>query len=275
MEAALGPLDIVSLSKEKEKSLPKTKPLTIEALAKSLESILKETAEHLRNESGKNFLYKHPNGWKRKHFKTLKEISQFKPQHIHPQLICENASDESSFATPNSSTSSKDKDSDSELEPWALIKDFEYRSLTHQINEFIRTWELTPATKYVVIAQEKKIEHVTPYGERYFAEAHFSKPTPKCPNPLAVAKVYFYIHVSNLLPNDYPVNVTYRFEGYKTEFNAMGIRKIIANKFQNYFINSIIHMKLAFYAKLCRCRNPVSPGWTAKKSSTSEGTFLN
>ena len=266
MELGLGPLDIVKLSEEKEKNLPK--PIDAIAVAECLEGIVQQAAKYIEDDVGKNFLYKNPNGWRRRHGKIIKEFPKLRPAIIAESLKCASSSDES-FATPSPSTSSEDFEF--KLEPWALIRDFEYSLLVHQVNEFVQTWELTPATKFVVIAKEHKIEHVPPYGNRYFVEAHFSKPTPKCPNPLAVAKAYFFIHVSRMLPTDYPINVTYKFEGYKTEFYAMGARKIISNKFQNYFINSILHMKLAFYAKLCSCRNPLNPVKTRKKSTALQG----
>ena len=246
MNVALGPLDIVELSREKAKRLPK--PINAIAIAKYVEAIVQKATRLLKDNAARYFLYKNPNVWRRK--TATYELDECNAPLSTEEFVLQ-------------------------LVPWALIKNFEYALVVQQINEFIQTWELTPATKFVVIPREHKIEHVPPYGNRYFAEAHFSKPTPKCPNPLAVAKVYFYIHVSHLLPSDYPVNVTYKFEGYKTEFSTIGVHKIMANTFQNYFISSILHMKLSFYAKLCECRNPISAVKSRKKSTVSAELLHN
>ena len=273
MDIALGPLDIVERSKEKEKNLPA--PINTAKVSKCLEGILQNAVKLVQDNAGRDFLYKNPNGSKGDGIqnrvpppfrKPSSRLKSFKVGKLESSISSSSSSDSNSyfFGPPSCSTSSEDYDY--RLEPWILIKDFKYPLLVHQINEFVATWELTPATKYVIIAMENKIEHVPTYGDRYFVEAHFSQPTPRCPNPLAVAKVYFTIHVSNLLPNDYPVNVTYQFEGYKTVFSAMGKNKIKSNKFQNYFISTILQMKLAFYAKLCDCRNPISPLKQRKKS---------
>lgn len=253
MNGALGPLDIVELSREKIKRLPK--PVDTKAVAKCIEAIVQKAVRLVKDNAGRDFLYKKPNAWRRKKMNSEPDAFNDPLSGTYNRMPCEN------FVL--------------HLEPWALIKNFKYDLVVHQIKEFIETWELTPATKFVILTKEHKIEHVPPYGDIYFAEAHFSKPTPKCPNPLAVAKVYFYIHVSHLLPSDYPVNVTYKFEGYKSKFRTFGEHKIVPNTFQNYFISSILHMKLAFYAKLCECRNPISAVKSRKKSTASGDLLRN
>ncbi|KAM7347500.1 uncharacterized protein ACRADG_007068 [Cochliomyia hominivorax] len=246
MDSALDPLDLVKHSERIVKPIEPS--INTEALAQFLEDIAQEAATLINSDYKQEFLYKNPNGWKKKYEQKLINARE-------PSLKRFSYSSSSiSFQKPSSSTSS-DEDEELFSEPWVLLENFEFSLAVRQISEFIHSWELTPATKFVVIVLDK-VEHCYPFGERYFVEAHFSKPTPKCPNPLAVAKVYFEINVSHLLPYDYPVNVTYKFEGYESQFYAMGEHKINSNKFQRYYIDTILHMKLAFYAELCECHNP-------------------
>ncbi|KAI8125586.1 hypothetical protein CVS40_4495 [Lucilia cuprina] len=268
MDSALDPLDLVKHSERIEKHTVPT--IDTDALAQYLEEIAQEAANLINRDSKQEFLYKNPNGWQQK--KLYYNVKKFYQKTGVTKMdsskdIDSTSSNSISFAAPSSSTSSEELEI--KLEPWSLIEDFKFPSVVHQINEFIQTWELSSATKFVVIALDK-IEHIPLFGKRYYVEAHFSKPTPKCPNPLAVAKVYFQINVSHLLPSDYPVNVTYKFESYKSQFYAMGALKISSNKFQRYYIDSILHMKLSFYAELCECRNPLKPLEKRKKSEESE-----
>lgn len=251
MDSALDPLDLVKHSARIEKT-----PATLidsKALAEYLEDIAQEAANLINDDSKQEFLYKNPNGWKQRVRRDKSNIEQ----------SCSSSS-EISYKAPSTSTTSEEEE-EFITEPWCVLEDFEFPKVVRQINEYIQTWELTPATKFVLIATDK-FENYYPFGERYFVEAHFSKPTPKCPNPLAVAKVYFQINVSHLLPSDYPVNVTYKFEGYESQFYAMGAYKLHTNKFQRYYIDTILHMKLMFYAELCECRNPLKPLEKRKKS---------
>nr|XP_013100992.1 unnamed protein product [Stomoxys calcitrans] len=236
-EEALGPLNLVQHSALKE-SLKKP-PLNVEAIFGTVDAITQKAAALINADTQEEFLYKNPNGWKR--HSLQKDAS----------LLNQEFNDFDSDITTSSSLISSDFLA-KPLEPWALLEAFHFPDVVRQITQFIETWELTPATKFVVIAQEKSLK-MPPFGERYFVEVHFSKPTPKCPNPLARAKSYFQINVSCLLPRDYPVNVTYRFEGYSSCFYALGPKKMSSNKFQRFLIDTIIHMKLAFYAQLEKC----------------------
>ncbi|XP_061400813.1 uncharacterized protein LOC133336547 [Musca vetustissima] len=238
-EQALGPLNLVRDSELKE--LAKPPPLDIEGLAVILEDIVQTAAGYINADPDGEFLYKNPNGWKRNSKKTKLENE-----------INDNSSD--SFTMPStSSSSSSDASSRMPQEPWCLLQDFNFPSVVRQITQFIENWELTPATKFVVIAQEMSAE-IPPFGKRYFVEAHFSKPTPQCPNPLAIAKVFFHINVCDLLPRDYPINVIYQFENHRGRYYALGAKKLNSNNFQKYFIDTLLHMKLAFYAELEECR---------------------
>ncbi|XP_005178730.1 uncharacterized protein LOC101888988 [Musca domestica] len=234
-EDALGPLNLVRDSELKE--LAKPPPLDIKGLAVLLEDIVQTAAGYINGDPHEEFLYKNPNGWK-----------IFTKQKLK---IENNDSSSDSFTLP--STSSSSLGSQMPREPWCLLSDFQFPAVVRQITQFIESWELTPATKFVVIARELGVE-IPPFGKRYFVEAHFSKPTPKCPNPLAVAKVFFHVNVCDLLPRDYPVSVTYQFENHRSRYYALGWRKLNSNNFQRYFIDSVLHMKLAFYAELEECR---------------------
>lgn len=142
----------------------------------------------------------------------------------------------------------------SEFVHWLKIKNFEYSNVIPLVRDFISKWRLSPETKCVVLANAKK--HDVPVkGTIHFIDAHFSRPTPSCPNPLAVAKVRFIVTVSKVMQQYYPVMVTYRFEGFRTLFYALGERTIFSNAFQRFYIDTIMHTKLSFYAEICECRH--------------------
>lgn len=134
------------------------------------------------------------------------------------------------------------------------IMDFEYSNVIPLIRDYISHWYLSPETKCVVLSNTKK--HDVPLkGTIHFIDAHFSRPTPSCPNPLAVAKVRFIVTVSKIMQRYYPIMITYRFEGFRTLFYAVGERAIFSNRFQRYYIDTIVHTKLSFYAEICECRH--------------------
>lgn len=137
---------------------------------------------------------------------------------------------------------------------WMKIMDFEYSNVIPLIRDYISHWRLSPETKCVVLTNTKK--HDVPLkGTIHFIDAHFSRPTPSCPNPLAVAKVRFIVTVSKVMQSYYPIMVTYRFEGFRTLFYAVGERAVFSNTFQRYYIDTILHTKLSFYAEICECRH--------------------
>ncbi|XP_017001787.2 uncharacterized protein [Drosophila takahashii] len=134
------------------------------------------------------------------------------------------------------------------------IADFEYSNAIADIRDFVSRWELSPDTKCVVISNP--IRHEVPIkGTILFVDAHFSRPTPRCPNPLAVAKVRFIITVSKVLLRHYPVMITYRFEGYNTLYYGLGDRCLNSFTFQRFFIDTILHTKLTFFAAISECRH--------------------
>ncbi|XP_017105804.2 uncharacterized protein [Drosophila bipectinata] len=134
------------------------------------------------------------------------------------------------------------------------IGNFEYANAISDVRDFISRWELSPDTKCVVISNANN--HVVPIkGTIYFIDAHFSRPTPRCPNPLAVAKVRFIVTVSKLLLPCYPVMITYRFEGYNTLYYAVGERSLNSFTFQRFYIDTILHTKLSFFAAVAECRH--------------------
>ncbi|XP_034105558.1 uncharacterized protein LOC117568806 [Drosophila albomicans] len=137
---------------------------------------------------------------------------------------------------------------------WLTIGDFEYSNMIPLVRDFIAKWQLSPETKCVVLTNTKR--HDVPLkGSIYFIDAHFSRPTPRCPNPLAVAKVRFIVTVSSVLRDHYPVMVTYRFEGYRTLYYALGCRAINSRTFQRFYIDTILHTKLSFFAEICESRH--------------------
>ncbi|XP_023168847.1 uncharacterized protein LOC111598042 [Drosophila hydei] len=140
------------------------------------------------------------------------------------------------------------------VQQWLKISEFEYSNVLAVIRDFIGKWILSPHTKCVVLTNNRHHE-VALKGTIYFVDAHFSRPTQRCPNPLAVAKVRFIITVSSIMQSYYPVMITYRFEGFRTLYYALGERAIPTNTFQRFYIDSILHSKLSFYAEICECRH--------------------
>jgi len=134
------------------------------------------------------------------------------------------------------------------------IGDFEYSNAIADIRDFVSRWELSPDTKCVVISNPIRHE-VAKKGTILFVDAHFSRPTPRCPNPLAVAKVRFIISLSKILLKHYPVMITYRFEGYNTLYYGLGERCLNSFTFQRFYIDTILHTKLTFFAAISECRH--------------------
>ncbi|EDV98415.1 uncharacterized protein LOC6568711 [Drosophila grimshawi] len=137
---------------------------------------------------------------------------------------------------------------------WQTIDQFEYGNVVAMIRHYIGLWQVSPQTKCVVLSNRRGRE-VALKGQIYFVDAHFSRPSQTCTNPLAVAKVRFIITVSRILPKHYPVMITYRFEGYRTLYYALGERAVNSNSFQRLYIDTILHSKLSFYAEICVCRH--------------------
>jgi len=137
---------------------------------------------------------------------------------------------------------------------WITIGEFDYSNMISLIRDYITQWQLSPDTKCVVLTNTTR--HDVPLkGTIYYIDANFSRPTPRCPNPLAVAKVRFVITVSSILQSYYPVMVTYRFEGYRTLYYALGSRSLTSNTFQRFYIDTILHTKLSFFAEICESRH--------------------
>lgn len=158
---------------------------------------------------------------------------------------------------PQQTADSDAESSEFESIEWMRIEDFMLGDALRQLREYISLWELSKATQFEIVPRHE--EHVHGRGVHYYVDSIFSKPTPKCPNPLAVAIVHFAIHVSHMLPPSHPIMVTYRFEGYKTTFYALGSRSLRSTSFQRFYIDTILHMKLSFYAEICEYAHPREP----------------
>ncbi|XP_020800956.1 uncharacterized protein LOC110178246 [Drosophila serrata] len=134
------------------------------------------------------------------------------------------------------------------------IENFDYSDAIADIRDFISRWALSPDTKCVVTSNP--LRHEVPVkGTIFFVDAHFSQPTPRCPNPLAVAKVRFFVTVSKLMMRSYPIMITYRFEGYNTLYYVLGERSLNLFHFQRFYIDTILHTKLTFFAAIAECRH--------------------
>uniref|UniRef100_A0A1A9WZC8 Uncharacterized protein n=1 Tax=Glossina brevipalpis TaxID=37001 RepID=A0A1A9WZC8_9MUSC len=242
IERALQPLDLVRYSNFREQQ-KRLQEFPRDDLKKVVDSIIDRGVQLIESDVNHVFFYKNPY--------NIQKPDETKKK---PLLITE----QTSSSWESSSEESEQQEEEGFDEQWIKIGDFDFVKAVHQLTAFVENWELTPATKFVVIAREYA-EEIKPFGHRYFAKIHFSKPTPKCPNPLAVAKLYFHMNICSYLPPFYPIMITYKFEGFKTMYYAVGERKLSSTKFQRYLIDSILHMKLAFYAELWDCRNPLTP----------------
>lgn len=250
-------LDIVRATIQKEEILMR-KEIRKEDIIDQINGVICEAVELIETDIFHEFLYKNP--------QKMEPAFHFKKPIV--QIELQKIGSNSEFSEANYTTTSE---SSSSLPPypWPFIKYFTYDEAVNQIRNFIETWNLTAITKFAIIRSERIVD-IPLYGKRYFVEAHFSKPTPKCPNPLAVAKIYFNINVSSRLPPFYPIMVTYKFENCRTMYYALGEKQMASNKFQRYFIDAILHMKLSFYKELWECRNPMRAKRSVTKTLNTE-----
>ncbi|XP_017133004.1 uncharacterized protein LOC108149736 [Drosophila elegans] len=196
------------------------------------------------------FVYKFP---KRQKMSSVSLVSS-----ALTDIVVANGEEDDSIKNPTNYTGMLGASADSVSSGLArkplTIGDFEYSNAIADIRDFISHWELSPDTKCVVISNP--IRHEVPIkGTILFVDAHFSRPTARCPNPLAVAKVRFIITVSKLLLAHYPVMITYRFEGYNTLYYGLGERCLNSFIFQRFYIDTILHTKLTFFAAICESRH--------------------
>lgn len=138
---------------------------------------------------------------------------------------------------------------------WITIQDFSVNEIFQQVRDYICLWNLSECTKFS-LAINDKATIIPNKGSRYFLDATFSKPTPACPNPLAVANIHFTAILPAHLPKHYPVKVMYRFEGFRQQYHTHGRHEVRSKDFQRYFIDSILQTKLIFYSKIFECRHP-------------------
>ncbi|XP_017044530.1 uncharacterized protein LOC108090392 [Drosophila ficusphila] len=198
------------------------------------------------------FCYKYP---KRSKMSSISLASS-----VFNEIVVVNGEDDASASITNHANytgilgTSADSASSGLARKMLTIGDFEYSNAIADIRDFVSRWELSPDTKCVVISNP--IRHEVPIkGTILFVDAHFSRPTPRCPNPLAVAKVRFILTVSKLLLRHYPVMITYRFEGYNTLYYGLGERCLNSFTFQRFYIDTILHTKLSFFAAISECRH--------------------
>lgn len=237
MEVPLQPFDIIHVSDADiltESIANCNKPLCddadLECIFKMVTGTLCEALTIIHSDPRGLFCYKYP--------KDLNYITNQKSQNLFG----------SPFGKSEYSIASESARS------WMTIGEFDYSNMIPLIRDYISQWKLSPETKCVVLTNTRR--HDVPLkGTIFFIDAHFSRPTPRCPNPLAVAKVRFVITVSSVMQSYYPVMVIYRFEGYRTLYYALGSRAISSNTFQRFYIDTILHTKLSFYAEICECRH--------------------
>ncbi|XP_068147336.1 uncharacterized protein [Drosophila tropicalis] len=228
-------------------NMPLCDDADLECVAEMVDAVLCEAVLIIESDPRGLFCYKYPN--------PLKTNAEDEDSDILDVVVADLHDGASTMAAATINLYSQTKSHTSvSVRHWMRIGEFAYGNVISEIRDFITKWQLTPDTKCVVLSNMKR--HDVPVkGSIYFVDAHFSRPTPRCPNPLAVAKVRFIISVSKVMQKHYPVMITYRFEGFNTLYYAIGERATNSWTFQRFHIDTILHSKLHFYAEICECRH--------------------
>ncbi|EDW74498.1 uncharacterized protein Dwil_GK19410 [Drosophila willistoni] len=230
-------------------NMPLCDDADLECVAEMVDAVLCEAVLIIESDPRGLFCYKFPNPPK------TDDDDEDDDSDILEVVVADLHDGASTMATATINLYSQTKSQTSvSVRHWMRIGEFAYNNVISEIRDFITKWQLSPDTKCVVLSNMRR--HDVPVkGSIYFVDAHFSRPTPRCPNPLAVAKVRFIISVSKVMQKHYPVMITYRFEGFNTLYYAIGERATNSWTFQRFHIDTILHSKLHFYAEICECRH--------------------
>ncbi|XP_011209470.2 uncharacterized protein LOC105230413 [Bactrocera dorsalis] len=137
---------------------------------------------------------------------------------------------------------------------WFRIDEFSLHQLVQLVYDYLSMWRLTPNTQYQVHLEKDAVSE-QPQGCTYCLSAYFSRhlqPELEQRRPLAMTKVNFKVHVSRLLPQFYPIMMTYRFENSNADYYALGRRRLRHLDFQRFFIDMALETKLGFYAQILK-----------------------
>ncbi|XP_014094931.2 uncharacterized protein [Bactrocera oleae] len=152
---------------------------------------------------------------------------------------------------------------------WFRIDEFSLHQLVQLVHDYLSMWRLTPNTKYQVHLEKDAVSEV-PQGRTYCLSAYFSRhlqPELEQRRPLAMTRVNFKVHVSRLLPQFYPIMMTYRFENSNADYYAIGRRRLRHLDFQRFFIDMALETKLGFYAQILKT---LTFGNVQKKSKSAD-----
>lgn len=125
---------------------------------------------------------------------------------------------------------------------WPSMKDMDMNRLRLLISYYISEWKLSPGIKYCIQYQSSRTINASKIQDFLVI---FSIPTKSCPNPQAVAYVYFTVESCSGLPDSESIFVKYTFEQYHKTY--------VINKdfdFQDSIIKLILVSKSRFYDKL-------------------------
>ncbi|XP_053948054.1 uncharacterized protein LOC128856765 [Anastrepha ludens] len=137
---------------------------------------------------------------------------------------------------------------------WLRIDEFSLPRVVQLVYDYLSLWRLTPNTHYMVRPEQDAV-CVQPQGRTYCLSVVFTRKPQRdmehC-NPLTMAQANFKVHASHFLPKFYPVMMTYRFENCKTDYYALGNRRMRRLDFQRFFIDMALETKLGFYAQFLK-----------------------
>lgn len=125
---------------------------------------------------------------------------------------------------------------------WPQIREFDLNKFRFLLNDYISHWNLLSGIKYCIQYQSSRTTDVSNF--HHFLVI-FSIPTKACPNPQAVAYVYFTVETCTCLPDTKPIFVTYKFEQY--------FKTYVADNnfvFQDMLIKLVLISKSRFYESL-------------------------
>ncbi|XP_050329928.1 uncharacterized protein LOC126759249 [Bactrocera neohumeralis] len=152
---------------------------------------------------------------------------------------------------------------------WFRIDEFSLHQLVQLVYDYLSMWRLTPNTQYQVHLEKDAVSE-QPQGCTYCLSAYFSRhlqPELEQRRPLAMTKVNFKVHVSRLLPQFYPIMMTYRFENSNADYYALGSRRLRRLDFQRFFIDMALETKLGFYAQILKT---LAYGYVQKKGRNAD-----
>lgn len=97
---------------------------------------------------------------------------------------------------------------------WVSCRDFTIEKGQAQIEQYLRTWEMSPGWMFsVCFIQQRELE----FHRQFFYRALWSVPTRRAPIPRGTVSVYFTIEIKKTKPQNLPVTVRFLVESNRTE----------------------------------------------------------